>query len=74
MFSSNYNIDWQYDYRNSELYSINIDGSSLKTLTDRKGPDIGLAVSPDGKKIAYLGYNDKVQTYQITRLYIMNIY
>ena len=73
VFSSNYNIDWQYDYRNSELYSINIDGSSLKTLTDRKGPDRGLAGSPDGKKIAYLGYNDKVQTYQITRLYIMNI-
>ena len=73
VFSSNYNIDWQYDYRNSELYSINIDGSSLKTLTDRKGPDRGLAVSPDGKKIAYLGYKDKVQTYQITRLYIMNI-
>ena len=73
VFSSNYNIDWQYDYRNSELYSIKIDGSSLKTLTNRKGPDRGLAVSPDGKKIAYLGYNDKVQTYQITRLYIMNI-
>ena len=73
VFSSNYNVDWQYDYRNSELYSINIDGSSLKTLTDRKGPDRGLSVSPDGKKIAYLGYNDKVQTYQITRLYIMNI-
>ena len=73
VFSSNYNIDWQYDYRNSELYSINIDGSSLKTLTDGKGPDRGLAVSPDGKKIAYLGYNDRVQTYQITRLYIMNI-
>ena len=73
VFSSNYNIDWQYDYRNSELYSIKIDGSSLKTLTDRKGPDRGLAVSPDGKKIAYLGYNDRVQTYQITRLYIMNI-
>ena len=73
VFSSNYNIDWQYDYRNSELYSINIDGSSLKTLTDRKGPDRGLVISPDGKKIAYLGYNDKVQTYQITRLYIMNI-
>mgnify|MGYP001226031981 CR=1 FL=1 len=73
VFSSNYNVDWQYDYRNSELYSIKIDGSSLKTLTNRKGPDRGLAVSPDGKKIAYLGYNDKVQTYQITRLYIMNI-
>tara|TARA_B100000475_G_scaffold200860_1_gene186394 strand:+ start:600 stop:2627 length:2028 start_codon:yes stop_codon:yes gene_type:complete len=73
VFSSNYNLDWQYDYRNSELYSINIDGSSLRTLTDRNGPDRGAVVSPDGKKIAYLGYDDKVQTYQTSRLYIMDI-
>ena len=73
VFSSNYNLDWQYDYRNSELYSISIDGSSLRTLTDRNGPDRGVTVSPDGKKIAYLGYDDKVQTYQTSRLYIMDI-
>ena len=73
VFTSNYNIDWQYDYRNSELYTINIDGSSLRTLTDRNGPDRGAAVSPDGKRIAYLGYDDKVQTYQTSRLYIMDI-
>jgi dipeptidyl aminopeptidase/acylaminoacyl peptidase len=30
-------------------------------------------VSPDGKLIAYLGYNDKVQTYQISKLSVMNI-
>ena len=73
VFTSNYNIDWQYDYRNSEIYTINIDGSSLRTLTDRNGPDRGAAVSPDGKRIAYLGYDDKVQTYQTSRLYIMDI-
>ena len=26
-----------------------------------------------GKKIAYLGYDDKVQTYQVSKLYVMNI-
>ncbi|MAR64418.1 MAG: peptidase S9 family protein [Flammeovirgaceae bacterium] len=73
VFSSNYTEDWEYDFRNSEIYSISIDGSNLNTLTDRNGPDRGAVVSPDGKLIAYLGYNDKVQTYQISKLSVMNI-
>jgi dipeptidyl aminopeptidase/acylaminoacyl peptidase len=73
VFSSNYTEDWEYDFRNSEIYSISIDGSNLNTLTNRNGPDRGAVVSPDGKLIAYLGYNDKVQTYQISKLSVMNI-
>lgn len=73
IFSSNYTENWEYDFRNSEIYSISIDGSNLNILTDRDGPDRGGVVSPDGELIAYLGYNDKVQTYQISKLSIMNI-
>ena len=73
IFSSNYKENWEYDFRNSEIYSISIDGSNLNILTDRDGPDRGGVVSPDGELIAYLGYNDKVQTYQISKLSIMNI-
>ncbi len=72
VFSSNYSADWEYDFRNSELYSINIDGSNLNQLTERNGPDYGPVVSPNGKLIAYLGYDDKIQTYQTTNLYIMD--
>ena len=73
IFSSNYTENWEYDFRNSEIYSISIDGSNLNILTDRDGPDRGGVVYPDGELIAYLGYNDKVQTYQISKLSIMNI-
>ena len=73
IFSSNYTENWEYDFRNSEIYSISIDGSNLNILTDRDGPDRSGVVSPDGELIAYLGYNDKVQTYQISKLSIMNI-
>ena len=73
VFSSNYTEDWEYDFRNSEIYSISVNGSNLQQLTDRNGPDMGAAVSPDGKSIAYLGYEDKVQTYQINNLTIMDI-
>ena len=43
---------------------------SIKALTNRRGPDHSPAVSPDGKHIAYLGFDDKYQGYQVTKLYI----
>ena len=71
-FSTNRNEDWEYDFRNSEIYRVSVLDGEIISLTDRKGPDGGIAISPDGKKLAYVGFNDKVQTYQITRLYTMN--
>ena len=44
----------------------------IKALTDRKGPDRSPRVSPDGEQIAYVGYDDRYQGYQVTHLYVMN--
>ena len=38
--------------------------------TDRRGPDRAPAVSPDGKHVAYLGFDDKRLGYQATQLYL----
>ena len=73
IFTSNYNEDWEYDFRNSEIYSISKDGLSFSQLTDRNGPDSNPIVSNNGTKIAYIGFDDKVQTHQVSRLYLMNI-
>ena len=73
LFSGNLKEDADYDYTNSEIYSIAIVDGKSTALTSRNGPDEGAALSPDGKTIAYVGYEDKVQTYQINRLYIMNV-
>ena len=73
IFSSNRNEDWEYDFRNSELYTLSVGDGKITSLTSRKGPDFNPVVSPDGKSIAYLGFDDKIQTYQITRLYVMNL-
>ena len=72
-FSSNLNDDWEYQTRNSEIYSLSIDKGKITKLTDRNGPDYGLAISPNGKQIAYLGYDDKIQTYQVNKITVMNI-
>ncbi|RPD96749.1 S9 family peptidase [Aureibaculum marinum] len=71
-FSGNLKEDWDYDFRNSEIYNINIFTGKTTALTSRIGPDEGLAVSPNGKQIAYLGYDDKIQTYQVNHIYLMN--
>lgn len=72
IFSANLDEDWEHNFRESELYAVDVESGDIETLTDRNGPDRTPAVSPDGETIAYLGYDDKVQTYQITKIYTMN--
>ncbi|MDX1471408.1 MAG: S9 family peptidase, partial [Flavobacteriaceae bacterium] len=72
-FSSNRNKDWEYDFRNSEIYKVNIETKNITQLTDRNGPDSNPVVSPKGDKIAFLSFEDKVQTYQLTQVYTMNL-
>jgi dipeptidyl aminopeptidase/acylaminoacyl peptidase len=71
-FSSNRDENWEYEFRNSEVYSVNTNTGVIKTLTNRTGPDYAPLISPDGKHIAYMGYEDKVQAYQVRSLQIMD--
>ena len=72
VFSANLNEDWDYDFRNSEIYKVDIASGEVTTLTDRNGPDGSPSVSPDGKQMLYTGFDDKVQTYQVSKMYVMN--
>ena len=72
LFTSNRRQDWEYDPLNSEIYELSLAEGSIRALTDRQGPDRSPEVSPDGKKIAYLGFDDRYQGYQVTQLYLMN--
>lgn len=71
-FSSNRHPDWEYDFRNSEIYKVNVASGEITQITNQPGPDYSPKVSPDGSKIAFLGFKDRVQTYQLTQLHIMN--
>ena len=72
VFESNRVDDWEYDFRDSEIYAVDIQSGDIQTLTSRNGPDRSPAVSPDGRQIAFVGYEDQMQTYQVSRLYVMN--
>ncbi|MEM8917815.1 MAG: S9 family peptidase [Pseudomonadota bacterium] len=56
----------------SEIYRVELSDGSRTALTMRDGPDIAPRVSPDRSRIAYLGYDDKLKSYQQTELYVMN--
>ena len=71
-FSANRVEDWEYDFRNSEVYNVDIHTKLIKVLTSQKGPDFSPKVSPNGEKIAFLGFKDNVQTHQNRVLYLMN--
>jgi dipeptidyl aminopeptidase/acylaminoacyl peptidase len=72
IFSANRRDDWEYEPRNDEIYELSLKDREIHPLTDRVGPDENPVVSPDGEQIAYLGFDDKRESYQITRLYVMN--
>jgi len=64
--------DAEYLRNDSEIYAIDVTTGAVKTLTDRKGPDANPLVSPDGKWIAYTGYDDKMYTSHLSSLYLMD--
>jgi acylaminoacyl-peptidase len=72
VFSANRREDAARDPSNTELYEVALEGGEVRALTDRRGPDNAPAVSPDGRWIAYLGYNDRLQGHHVTLLHLLD--
>src|SRR5690554_6312412 len=72
-FSANRYSNWQEQPLNSEVYKLDIASRDLTQLTDRVGPDSQPQVSPNGRYIAYVGFDDKRLSSQLNRLYVMDI-
>ena len=73
LFSANLSPNWQREPLQSEVYKIGIGGGAPVALTSRDGPDNQPVVSPDGRLIAWVGFDDRHLGYQNTRLYVMNL-
>lgn len=71
-FSANRHPDSDYMPLNTEVYSVPVAGGEVRELTKRDGPDNSPAISPDGRLVAYTGFDDHRQGYQVTHLYVMN--
>ncbi|HEV2400534.1 MAG TPA: S9 family peptidase [Candidatus Sulfotelmatobacter sp.] len=72
IFSANLHPEYEYDPLNTEVYELLLADGTVKPLTSRKGPDNSPTISPDGKTIAYVGFDDRYQGHQTGHLYLMN--
>jgi dipeptidyl aminopeptidase/acylaminoacyl peptidase len=73
LFSANLSKNWQREPLDSEIYRISIDGGAAVALTTRAGPDNSPIVSPDGRHIALVGFDDRKVGYQNAQLSVMNL-
>lgn len=64
--------DAEYLRGDSEIYSLRLDTLAITPLTDRSGPDSNPEMSPDGRWIAYTGFDQKNFTSHLSSLYIMD--
>src|SRR4030095_10250899 len=72
LFSAVRKPDWEMIANDSEIYRLDIDSGTVRALTDRNGPDGAPAVSPDGRLIAYAGFDDHKKGFEQADLYVMN--
>ncbi|MFT6134804.1 MAG: acylaminoacyl-peptidase [Cyclobacteriaceae bacterium] len=72
-FEANFHEEEEIEPLDSEIYQLTIGTGEIEAITKRYGPDGNPALSPSGTQIAYLGFDDRYQGYQLTDLYVMNI-
>lgn len=71
-FEANRREDWELEPLRSDIYAFDMASGAITALTTREGPDGSPQVSPDGSRIAYLGFDDVGNAFDQTKLYVMN--
>lgn len=71
LVSANRHPESDHEFVDTDVYEFSVADGAVRALTNRKGPDNSPAISPDGKWIAYTGFDDRFQGHQTTKLYLM---
>lgn len=72
LVSGNRTEGWQRDPVQSQIYQVSVTDAVVTPLTSGAGPHSAPRISPDGRKIAYLGFEDRRLGYQNVRLQVMD--
>ena len=70
---SNRADEWEYDLVESEIYRLDLASGEMTALTTRDGPDTEPALSPDGRRLAYVGWDDRKLGYHQMQLYVLDL-
>ena len=61
------------NYRNSQLYVMDVASGTVRTLTARPGVWTSPAVSPDGRTVAFTGYDSADVSYRAADLWLIGM-
>jgi dipeptidyl aminopeptidase/acylaminoacyl peptidase len=70
--SSNRQADPDDQPLNTEIYELELASLSYRALTARFGPDQVLDAAPNGRWLAYSGFDDRKQFHQVSKLYLLD--
>jgi dipeptidyl aminopeptidase/acylaminoacyl peptidase len=72
LFTARRDKDWALAGLRSAIYKVNLAGGALTRLTFQDGPDSEADLSPDGRHIVYVGYDDHYRGYENQHVYVMD--
>jgi dipeptidyl aminopeptidase/acylaminoacyl peptidase len=72
VFQSHRVPDAERLWRESHLYSLDLEAGAIQQLTEARGPKGNPTPSPDGRSLAFTGYDWTEDTYVESSLYVMN--
>ena len=65
--------DWDSVYRRSHLYALDRESGEIEQITEIDGFWTNPVISPDGRRIAFLGYPDQPDTYSQAFLHVIGM-
>ena len=72
VFSANRSDTAELDWRESDVYAVEVASGEIRQLTTRRGIDGNPLPSPDGRVIAYTGTDWNTDTYRNVGIYLMS--
>lgn len=70
LFSADREAGWQHRAEQSDVWRVNVEDAAITRVLHSAGPSSDPTLSPDGSKLAFVGFTDTHKPYQDTRLYV----
>ncbi|HEX7037397.1 MAG TPA: DPP IV N-terminal domain-containing protein, partial [Pseudomonadales bacterium] len=71
--SANRRDDWEYEPNDSAIHRVDLATGETQQLTERFGPESEPVLSPDGRHLAFVGYEDRRMSHHVSVLSVLDL-
>ncbi len=65
--------DADWNYRDSHLYAVDVASGTIRQLTPRRGAWTEPVIAPDGRTVAFVGYDSTTKSYKADELFVIGL-